>query len=334
MLIAAREVDDTRALAAKLEQFQLTNWIIAGKSADGAFKSLQLDQAGAKLFESPTFSNWISFVAKRNREHPDTVIFSILAQHHSDDAIAQMVVAAKEVSRTKDIATKVEGLQIANWLGAGNTPDDVFKVLKLNHAGDKLFESPVFGNWASFVAKRNGEDPNMAMFSLFAKYCDGYELAKIIPPQILISAISNPRTSVMAKNLESLKITNWITAKKSADDVFKILKLEQVGDKLLDSSLFRVWVSFVTKISEGNRNKVIVKQLTNSFDDVSRARMISAATKADPSMEKLVAQLEFAQFSLWRDQRKTPQEVVMMLRGTTNADGMLRNYKKFVKIDN
>ncbi|OWZ03168.1 RxLR effector protein [Phytophthora megakarya] len=290
MIVASREVDDTRALAAKLEQYQLRTWLARGKTADEAFKSLQLDQAGAKLFESPVFGYWDSFVAQQKSRHPDTVMLSVLGKYHNDDAIAQMVVAAKEVSGTKDIATTVERLQMTNWLTAGDTADDVFKVLKLDQAGDKLLENPVFGYWASFVALRNREHPDT--------------------------------------------MTNWLIAGKSPDDVFKILKLEQVGDKLLDSSLFRVWATFVAKINAENKNKVIVEQLINSFDDVPLARMTSEATKVDPSMEKLIAQLEYAQFSLWRGQRKTPQEVAMMLRGTTNADGMLRNYKKFVKIDN
>ncbi|OWZ04534.1 RxLR effector protein [Phytophthora megakarya] len=331
MLVAAKEVDNTRAIATTMEGLQLSKWISAGNSADEVFKSLQLHRAGDKLFESAVFPNWISFLTKRNSRDPDLEMFSTFVKHYSDDALAHAVIAAKKVSTTKDIATKVEGFQIANW--AGSSADDVFTALKLNQAGDKLFESPLFAYWASFVAKQNNKDPGVEMFTTFTKHYSDDALAKIMPAHILARAKTIGSTKAMATKLEGLQqIPSWISAEKSADDVFKLLKLDQTGDKLFESPLLSVWTTFVAKINRENPDEVVIKQLANTFDDVPLARMISAATKVDNTQD-LAGQLRTAQFNQWWSQRKTPQEVDTMLSVATNTDDVTkkisRDYEKF-----
>ncbi|OWZ08236.1 RxLR effector protein [Phytophthora megakarya] len=338
ILATAKKFDNTRAKATTLEGLQIMNWVNSKKSADDVFKILKLEQTGDKLFESPLFSIWATFVAKQNSKDPGVEMFTVFASHYTDDALAKIIpthilATAKTIDSTKAMATKLEGLQIMNWINAKNSADDVFKMLKLDQAGDKLFESPPFITWATFVAKQNSKDPGVEMFSTFTKHYSDDALAKIMPAHILARAKTIGSTRAMATKLEGLQqIPSWISAEKSADDVFKLLKLDQTGDKLFESPLLSVWTTFVAKINRENPDEVVIKQLVDTFDDVPLARMISVATKVDTTKD-LAGQLRTAQFNQWRSKRKTPQEVNTMLSVLTNTDDVTkrisRDYEKF-----
>ncbi|OWZ14997.1 RxLR effector protein [Phytophthora megakarya] len=243
-----------------------------------------------------------------------------------------MLLSAKEVESTKTFATKLEGIQIANWVKSGNSADDVFKALKLDQTGDKLFESPMFTYWSSFVAKRYSNNPGSEMFSTFGLHYTDEALAKILPTKILISAKNVDSTKAQATKLEGLQISNWINGDKSADDVFKLLKLDETGDELFKSPLFSTWTTFVTKINKNNYEADIFKLLTDKLGDAALARMISAANNVDDT-KKLATGLRAEQFTSWFSAGKTPQNVDTLLNAAANSDDMTKkisqDYAKF-----
>ncbi|KAE8951967.1 hypothetical protein PF010_g32987 [Phytophthora fragariae] len=77
MLVAAKEAPTTRNLAAQLEEVQLANWLTSKKTADDVFKLLKLDDEGAKLFDTPVFSTWVSYASKLDEKNPDELMFSV-----------------------------------------------------------------------------------------------------------------------------------------------------------------------------------------------------------------------------------------------------------------
>ncbi|KAE8996539.1 hypothetical protein PR003_g19810 [Phytophthora rubi] len=101
------------------------------KSPDYVFTSLKLDQTGGRLFESPVFSKWVAFVTAHNAKTPEEAVFATLKNHYSDDALATLLVAAKEVDGTKDFAAKLQEIQLSTWLMNTQTVDDVYKLFSL-----------------------------------------------------------------------------------------------------------------------------------------------------------------------------------------------------------
>ncbi|POM66840.1 Secreted RxLR effector peptide protein [Phytophthora palmivora] len=146
-------------LSKLIQKLKLQWWRLRQKSSNDVFTLLKLDKTGDKLFESPAFSQWMAFVTVRNKNNPDLAMFSTLASHYTDDALAKMFVTAKQGGSTREVATRMETLQIENWITAGKSADGVFTALRLDQTGDKLFESPIFSNWVAFVVKRNCKYP-------------------------------------------------------------------------------------------------------------------------------------------------------------------------------
>ncbi|KAG3119413.1 hypothetical protein PI124_g4072 [Phytophthora idaei] len=114
MLAVAKNIDSTKALAKKLEGIQFTNWVHARESPDYVFKVLALNQMGTKTFASPQFSRWTEFLIKVNTKNPDVAIYATLGTYYSDDVLARMFAAAKQVDSSKTLATNLERIQLTN----------------------------------------------------------------------------------------------------------------------------------------------------------------------------------------------------------------------------
>ncbi|KAG2972636.1 hypothetical protein JG687_00014354 [Phytophthora cactorum] len=227
MLLTAKQGESTNTLATKLEGMQLTNWIHSGKSQDYVFKTLALDQAGTKAFANPQFARWTDFIAQTNTKNPEMAIFSTLGIHYSDDALVKMFAAAKEVDGTKALATKLEGMQLTNWVHAEKSPDYVFKTLALDKMGAKGFENPLFARWTEFITKANTKDPDVAIYTTLGAHYSDEALATMIATATKVESTEN-----LAANLRSLQFEKWVSQGKTPESVNTMLGVATNTDDL------------------------------------------------------------------------------------------------------
>ncbi|KAG3106958.1 hypothetical protein PI124_g10666 [Phytophthora idaei] len=218
----------TKSWAAKLiQKFQLKWWQLRKKSPNDVFTKLKLKQTGPNLFESPGFSKWVAYVTKNSKESPDMTIFSTLAYHYSDDALVKMFAAAKEVDGTKALATKLEGMQLTNWVHAEKSPDYVFKTLALDKMGAKGFENPLFARWTEFITKANTKDPDVAVYTTLRAHYSDEALAKMIAAATKVESTEN-----LAANLRSLQFEKWVSQNKTPESVNAMLGVATNTDDL------------------------------------------------------------------------------------------------------
>ncbi|KAH7487632.1 RxLR effector protein [Phytophthora ramorum] len=219
------------------------------------FKSLQVEGTGDKLFQSAQFEKWATTVAKNFKKNPEkapTSMFSTLANHYGDEALAALLVTAKQNYQSRTVATKLENAQLQNWESAGKTGDDVFDLLKLNDKGEKLFESPVAATWISYMTKLNAQNSDEVIFSSLKKLYSDDVLAKMIG-----GAKNSANVGATAKKLEQVLLSKWMSEGKTIDDIFKLFKLNKEGEKLLQSPMFDTWVSyFMLKSSASTPSKL------------------------------------------------------------------------------
>ncbi|KAL3661729.1 hypothetical protein V7S43_013027 [Phytophthora oleae] len=241
MLHSAKKVGSTKELATKLETMQTTNWVYQKASPSKVFKTLELDQAGAKVFKNPQFSRWTDYVTKTNPKNPDVAIYIGLGTHYSDEALAKMFTAAKKVESSKPLATKLEGIQLQNWANADDSAQKVFKSLKLDKTGDKLFESPVVGTWASYVTKTQ-KDPDAVMVALLKESYGDVALAKLIA-----SASKADDTEKLITGLRTSQFQSWKDLGRTPEHINTLLKLNANSDDLT-KSIMKQYVKFYGKV--------------------------------------------------------------------------------------
>ncbi|ETO84575.1 hypothetical protein F444_01520 [Phytophthora nicotianae P1976] len=118
-----------KARASKVaEVARLKFWLFQKKSAADAFTALKLDQHMDDVLLSPKLNTLSTYVDMFNKKFPDSQVSlaGTLIAKYGDVAVAKALVRAKETSRSKDIASKLQTQQLEGWLNSHKSVEDVF----------------------------------------------------------------------------------------------------------------------------------------------------------------------------------------------------------------
>ncbi|ETO66921.1 hypothetical protein F444_16015 [Phytophthora nicotianae P1976] len=326
ILAAARKVPSTEKAAAKLQAEQSKIWLSADKDPEELFKLLQLDKTGDDLLDNPQFKYWGKYVEdfNLNPQLEDLVsIIDIVRKNFADDVLAHMIVTGMKAPSTKSMAQRMEDELFKGWITNLKTPDVVFMYLKLNKAGEKVFENPLWSMYTKYLDHFNKVVPmkQTTMISAFARNYDKEALAKI-----LIAAKKDLRTERLASKLYTEQIQRWLTTKDPPDQIFKALKLDEVTDDIFTSPLFNTWSTYLDDFNAkfpDEKVSMIDTYRTNS-DDAFLAKMFVNA-KEIPAMEQLATKLQADQLQRWLANRDTPDDIFRALKLNAAVDDVLAN---------
>ncbi|KAL3663736.1 hypothetical protein V7S43_011151 [Phytophthora oleae] len=100
------------------------------------FKLLKLDDAASKPLNSPALDVWTSYLTLFNYVNPgkETTMIKTFTKAYGDEALAKMLLSAKEVAATEYLAKNLQLAQFTRWMRRkGQNPDKVYiNVFKLD----------------------------------------------------------------------------------------------------------------------------------------------------------------------------------------------------------
>ncbi|OWZ12967.1 RxLR effector protein [Phytophthora megakarya] len=127
------------------------------------FTKFTVDKVESNLLESAQFQKWFTSTNKayqNNEEECNLAIVTTLTTHYGDEGLAKLLNEAKAVSNTNlypkgeftanNIAGKLKETQIKKWNTDGRSSSDVFYLLKLDKAGQNVFNSPVYSSFLRY----------------------------------------------------------------------------------------------------------------------------------------------------------------------------------------
>ncbi|EGZ07987.1 hypothetical protein PHYSODRAFT_288783 [Phytophthora sojae] len=250
-----------------------------------------------------------------------------------DDSIEERGISTV-VEKTKALlsSSKVSEQTLERWVRNDKSPKKALIRLKLDKAGDKLLEKPQFETWAKYMTMLNKENPEAAMIStLRTRYSDD------VLSQMTITAETASGTKEMAARLQAGQRSVWMSEWKSADDVFKLLKLNvnKADRKLFANPQFTVWTKYVDDLNGGETkkaNSVIVSTLTDHHGDEGLAKLIRAAKDVEET-KTLAMDLQKAQVDNWFVAMESPKDVKKWLgvKGATSDTAEAQLYHNYVK---
>ncbi|KAI9982465.1 hypothetical protein PInf_008408 [Phytophthora infestans] len=222
-----------------------------------------------------------------------------------------MVAAAKQVPGTATFAKRLQTEQLQLWLNQGKSPDDVFTLLKLDKAGQKVFTHPEMASWAKYAGDFNKANPDklVTLFSTLATRFDDETLV-----HMFIAAKNVPSTKWFAEHEQAIQTKLWLITKKEPGDVFKLLRLDKEGHGIIQNPLFRDWVQYTDdfrKIYYGTEFTTIAT-LTAKYGDETLTKMILQALNF-PSTANIAKRLEAEQLRNWYIHKYSPQHVFTKL---------------------
>lgn len=277
-------------------------------SGEEFFSILKLDKMGVNLFDSPSkVKAWAKYMAVVHRKNPEEAMIVSLGARYSDDVLAKMLVEAKRMPKSAQIAGKLEAAQIQVWMKTHETVDDIFTLLKLDEAGGNLFRSPQFKTWTTFATTSAPKNPEIPMMmSLKTRYSDE-SLAGLIE-----SATKVPSTEEIAIKLQTDMLNRWRLDRKSSDNILSLLKLNKGGDDIIGSPEFNTWAIYTSLINKKDPEVAMISTLTANYGDEALAKMLETAKQVRET-KAMAKDLQNAQFNNWLEKDFTPTKVLNLL---------------------
>ncbi|GMF27483.1 unnamed protein product [Phytophthora lilii] len=241
MLIAAEKVPTTKKLATQIQAAQTMRWLHAEepKTPAQVFKLLKLDKEGLVLFQNPLFGAWMQYTDDFRRIHFGNKLTTIstLRRYYRDDVLAKMILAASKSQGTANIGARLYAELLRTWFINKFSPENVFKLLKLDRAGDTFFENPLFTVWLKYVKYVNDADPKQKINLLTT-------LTTVIRERDLAKAFivgkNVPELKNIASKLQTAQLRSWLSAKKDPVEVFYLLRAIEGGE---GAALYTTYIS-------------------------------------------------------------------------------------------
>ncbi|KAI9920421.1 hypothetical protein PsorP6_015644 [Peronosclerospora sorghi] len=154
------------------------------------FKTLRLHKVKdqPQLFKNQWFHGWVRYMKLHHREDPEKAMLLTLNNVFDDQKVAAMIIEAKQVSKTKKLATELQEAQLQIWKSQTKSPDDVFAYLQLSKLMEDqvenpwtLFESPRFDMWTAYLEKFGNEiDVNEVIVQTLTTHSTDQAVAEMI----------------------------------------------------------------------------------------------------------------------------------------------------------
>ncbi|OWY91912.1 Avirulence (Avh) protein, partial [Phytophthora megakarya] len=121
--------------------------------------------------------------------------------------------------------------------------------------------------------------------------------------------------SPVATKLKNEMVKNWEVALEHPANVFTLLELDKAGDNLFSSPLLKTWVQYLKTFNEESKygKTTMIKTFSTSYGDEKLATMLEAAKKV-PDTEQFAKNLQAAQFNQWMVEKKTPKDMLSILK--------------------
>ncbi|KAJ8550461.1 hypothetical protein ON010_g10609 [Phytophthora cinnamomi] len=136
----------------------------------------------------------------------------------------------------KMIVQKVEDQLLDSWVP--QSADEVFKRLKLDTAGNYVFKYPRLSTWILYVTKEEGKQADEKMYTVLRGAYGDDELA------VMLAGSKKYLAGDVAKRLEEIQQTVFLSEGKNAKAMFATLKLNTHGNQLFESPGFSTWTSY------------------------------------------------------------------------------------------
>ncbi|KAG7383024.1 hypothetical protein PHYPSEUDO_004072 [Phytophthora pseudosyringae] len=227
-----------------------------------------------------------------------------------------------------------EGRQLGAWQKEKKTPEDVFKLLRLDSGTGNLMANSKLKTWSVYMTMYNNKNPtkSVTMLGMFTKTYGDEAVAKMIE-----AARRSPKTKVLANQLQMQQLTGWAQNGLSTDIVFQLLKVGEGGlDKLMTNKALNVWFYYFNQMNRHNpdRQVELTKKLLTVYDDIPLAKAFEAATKVKRT-EFIGTELQQAQFAKWLADGIDPATIFKSLKmdkvkwGVDPTAEVFRGYKTF-----
>eukprot|EP00644_Phytophthora_capsici_P011641 jgi/Phyca11/123341/e_gw1.50.123.1 len=253
IVLAAKRSGETEAMGMKLEDAFVQFWIHRKETPGNVLVGLGLKKSMETLLESPLLSILTKYTEVYNVNYAakKTTVIETLTRTFGDDKVARMLLAGRTESTTTKIAKQFQTDQLEMWLSSGQSVDDVYKLLKLPYRDlvADIGTNKLFGTWLTFMNAVSLKNPEK-MSAIFTRLEPTFGNRPMM--QILEAANKLPSMEKAATKLQLEKAQRIFSTGESPYQLFKLVALDDVGESVLSSPLFKKWMLYVEDFNKKN----------------------------------------------------------------------------------
>ncbi|KUF80618.1 WD repeat-containing protein 7 [Phytophthora nicotianae] len=278
-LVVAQKKATTHDAANTIKQLrseQLSAWMKSEKTVDDVFELLKLRQNGYKALGSPkleVLDDYMKMVIQKT-SGKQTLLQTLTNGFEGEEKLAALLVRAKEDTSTSELATALQNALMNKWIETDKLkPENVFSKLRLDRGVDALLDRNE-QTLAAFISMYNARNPDSRASSIgmfVAQYGDN------AVAETLVLARSESALEPLARNLQQQQFHEWQKSKKSADDVFKLMNIEEKD--------FSHIISPKLEIVKGY---IMLLKATNPEDTTDLLSVVSNGFKGDGALAQAI----------------------------------------------
>ncbi|KAG6616630.1 uncharacterized protein IUM83_13060 [Phytophthora cinnamomi] len=236
----------------RMNSLNSLQWLHSGQSIDDVFKLLSLDKGVENLLTNPNVDAFVNFISRYSHQNPEksTNLIKTFTTAYGDNVVAHMLQVAKRNPSMADRATTLQAQQMRVWRREDLTPDDVFKLLKLDHATSNPLSNLNLDAWTAYLNMFNYLNPGRetTMINTFTRAYGDEQLAVMLE-----AAKRVPGTEGIAKNLQAAQFNRWMMDDLDAYGVYiKIFKVDPTTKSIPTKyyAILQQYNNFVTLYSK------------------------------------------------------------------------------------
>ncbi|KAK1941110.1 hypothetical protein P3T76_007816 [Phytophthora citrophthora] len=115
---------------------------------------------------------------------------------------------------------------------------------------------------------------------------------------------------------------DWIKLKAKSDLAFKMLNLDEAGDKAFKSPQFKSWIGYMSSMSEKYPESAIMSTLATRYSDKTLVKMIEATKKLE-GMEGIAKKMQDVQVKSWVQRGNTADDLFELLKLDRGMENLL-----------
>ncbi|KAH7464934.1 RxLR effector protein [Phytophthora ramorum] len=229
----------------------IRTWVKEGKNADNVFNLLQLDGRLDHVLSSKNFKYWSKFIDAYNTKNLDSRVsmIDLLTARFGEAGVSKMLISAKKVKGTEELATKLQSAQVAGWINKGETPGRVFRILELRDPRNNPLASrnlEAFTNYLGVYNHRTGKETTLfQVFSTEKKLVEWLQTSRL-----------KFGAATKGDELEAALFTKWFKEKLPPKVVMGALGISRSDDLNLYVPLLNRYHEFHTEELAKVRNAV------------------------------------------------------------------------------
>ncbi|POM81284.1 Avirulence protein (Avh) [Phytophthora palmivora] len=215
--------------------------------------------------------------------------------------------AIKSIPGVDKVSSYLNKQKLAKYLKNDKDTEVVFVKLKLDTAGEKLFENPKFLDWVKYVDDYNAKNPHKLkpMLPTLVKQYNDEPLSKMLEAAKQVES-----TKSVATRLQTEQMKIWKKADLSTDELFKIYKLDDGVSNVLANPAINIWLRYADEFNPGTKTTLFDTLRTHDSDETL-------------SQCQLAVDLQNKQIRLWLDNLESSETVFKFLMLDKGADKLL-----------